>query len=116
MAGVSLLEISVGAGPSGPVLSLSGESDLSTLRVLSDALAAQMTGGEQHLSIDLSGLRFADSATIRILLDAHRRLRASDRTLELVNPHPNVARSLTMLGVDKLLTMRTGPQAGHSGW
>jgi hypothetical protein len=37
---VSLLEIAVEAGTSGPVVRLSGESDLSTAAQLSDALTA----------------------------------------------------------------------------
>lgn len=110
MAGVSLLEISVGTDRSGTVVSLSGESDMTTTGQLSDALTSQMTGGTQHMSVDLSGLRFADSASIRILLDAHRTLRSHGGVLELVNPHPNVARSLTLLGLDKLLTMREVPR------
>lgn len=106
MTDVSLLEISVGTDPSGTVVALSGESDMTTTGQLSEVLAAQLTGGSRHLIVDLSDLRFADSASIRILLVAHRALRAKGGGLELVNPHPNVARTLTLLGLDKMLRVR----------
>jgi anti-anti-sigma regulatory factor len=32
---------------------------------LSEALTAQLASGARHLTVDLSGLRFADSAMIR---------------------------------------------------
>jgi len=111
VASVSQLEISVGAGLSGTLIALSGESDLTTTAELSEALAAQMTGGPRHMTVDLSGLSFADTATIRILLSTHRTLGAIGGNLELMNPHPNVARSLTLLGVDKILSIRSAAQA-----
>jgi anti-anti-sigma regulatory factor len=35
-------------------------------------LAAQLDGGTPRLTVDLSGLRFADSAATRELIRAHR--------------------------------------------
>jgi hypothetical protein len=64
-ARVSLLDISVEAGESGPVVRLSGEADLSVAGQLGEALNAQVSSGARHLTVDLSGLRFADSAAIR---------------------------------------------------
>jgi anti-anti-sigma factor len=66
--GVGLLEVSVAAGDSGPVVILSGEADLTNAAELSDALTAQVSGGARHLIVDVSGLRFADSAAIRALV------------------------------------------------
>ena len=98
--GVNLLEISVAAGESGPVLTLSGEADLTTVAGLSQALTAQLTSGVQNLPVDLSGLRFADSSVIRELVLAGRKLKDLGGGLELVNPQPAVARALSLLGVD----------------
>ena len=62
---MGLLEISVAAGEAGPVLTLAGEADLTAVAELTEALTAQLTIGARHLTVDLSRLRFADSAVIR---------------------------------------------------
>lgn len=94
---------------------LSGEADLSTLGQLRDALNDQISGGARQLTVDLSGLRFADSSSIRALTDAHLALRAQGGTLELVDPQPNVARILVLLGIDQVLTVRPQPDSGTAG-
>jgi len=109
---VSLLEISVAAGESGPVLSLSGEADVTTAAELSEALTAQLADGARHLMVDLSGLRFADSSAIRALVLAGRTLKQRGGALELANPQPVVARALSLLGVDQAITIRGGASAG----
>ena len=109
---VGLLEISVAAGASGPVLTLSGEADLTTVAGLSEALTAQLASGTRHLTVDLSGLRFADSAVIRELVLAGRKLKDRDGRLELANPQPAVARALSLLGVDQAIEVRDGRNAG----
>jgi anti-sigma B factor antagonist len=109
---VALLEISVAAGESGPVVSLSGEADITTVAGLSEALTAQLATGTRHLTVDLSGLRFADSAVIRELVMAGRKLKDRGGGLELANPRPAVARVLSLLGVDQAIEVRDGTSAG----
>ena len=109
---MALLDITVDTGESGPVVRLSGECDVSTAGQLSDALAAQISGGAQHLTIDLARLTFADSASLRVLIQAHYALADTGGTLELAYPHPNVARSLHLLGVEQILTVRTKAPSG----
>lgn len=112
---VSLLGISVESQQFSVVVRLSGEADLSTLEQLRDALNDQIAGGARQLTIDLSGLRFADSGSIRALTDAHLALRAQGGTLELIHPQPNVARILVLLGIDQVLTVRPQPDSGTAG-
>lgn len=109
---MNLLEIAVDTGDSGPVVKLSGESDLSTAGQLSEALNAQLASGAQHLTVDLSGLRFADSATIRTFIETHQRFKNAGGTLELLNPQSTVAHAIGLLGVDQVLAVRTnaGPK------
>ena len=109
---MSLLEISVAAGESGPVVTLSGEADVTTVAELSEALTAQLASGARHLTVDLSGLRFADSAVIRELVMADRKLKDRGGGLELANPQPAVARALSLLGVDQMIEVRDGTNAG----
>ena len=109
---MGLLEISVAAGEPGPVLMLSGEADLTTVAELGEALTAQLASGARHLTVDLSGLRFADSAVIRELVLAGRKLKDRDGGLELANPQPAVARTLSLLGLDRAIEIRDGTNAG----
>lgn len=106
------LKISAAAGEHGPVLSLFGEADLTTAAELSDALDTQLAGGSPHLTVDLSGLRFADSSAIRALVLADRTLKKRGGGLELVRPQPMVARALSLLGVDQVIEVRDGTSAG----
>lgn len=107
--GVSLLGISAEAGESGSVVRLSGEADLSDVGQLGDALSALISSGARHLTVDLSGLRFADSAAIGTLVEAHLALKRQGGTLELAELQPEVARTLSLLGVDQVIPVR--PQA-----
>ena len=106
------LHSAVTAGPSGPVITLAGEADLTTAVELNQLLAAQLDGGTT-VTIDLSGLQFADSATIRELIRAHHALAQRGGTLVLARPQPAVAKVLSLLGVDQILTVRD--QAGAAG-
>ncbi|HMI27143.1 MAG TPA: STAS domain-containing protein [Streptosporangiaceae bacterium] len=109
---MSLLDISVAAGEAGPVLTLSGEADLTTVAELTEALTAQLAIGARHLTVDLSRLRFADSAVIRELVLADRRLKERGGRLALAHPQPAVARVLSLLGVDQAIEIRDGMSAG----
>jgi anti-anti-sigma factor len=106
-----MLKITTAAGERGPVLILSGESDTTVVGQLRDALEAQVSDGATHLTVDLSGLEFADSAVIGALLVVHRVLQERGGGLELAFPQPTVARSLSLLGVDRMLEVRTRTRA-----
>lgn len=104
---MDLLDICVEAGASGPVMKLSGESDLTTAGRLSGALSSQLASGTLHLTVDLSALRFADSATFRVLIEACHAFQNAGGTLELLRPQPAVAQAIHLLGIDQVLTIRT---------
>lgn len=103
---VDPLDISVADGESGPVVILSGEADLTTLDQLNSALDAQVWTGVRVLTVDLSRLRFADSASVAALMLTARTLRDQGGQLELLHPQPAVARVLELMGVDQALTVR----------
>jgi anti-sigma B factor antagonist len=107
---MSLLDISVTQAQSGAVVTLSGEADLTTLGLLNSVLNEQIWAGISLVTVDLSGLRFADSATIAALAQAARTLRDQGGDLELLHPQSAVARVLSLTGVDRTLTVRCAPQ------
>jgi anti-sigma B factor antagonist len=110
----------VSAGESGPVITLSGETDVTTVAGLSELVTAQLGGGTRHLTIDVSELSFADSASIRVLVLAARTLRQRGGALVLLRPNRALARMLEIMGADQLITiwgeteLRPGP-AGEAG-
>ena len=97
---------SVSAGESGPVITLSGETDVSTVAELSELVTAQLAGGTLHLTIDASGLRFADSASVRVLALAARTLQQRGGGLVLLRPQQVIARMLEIMGADQMITIR----------
>jgi anti-sigma B factor antagonist len=107
-----MLEITVAAGAAGPVLTLSGETDLGSATALSQALTAQLSGGARHLTVDAAGLAFADSASVRALVLAGVTLKERGGVLVLAHPRPAVARVLSLMGADQVLTIRAGTSTG----
>jgi anti-anti-sigma factor len=87
------------------VLVLSGEADLTTAAELAGLTGAQLADGTRQLTIDASGLSFADSASIRVLVLAARTLRERGGRLILLRPQSAVARVLSLVGADKLITI-----------
>ncbi len=112
---MTLLEACVTDGQYGPVLVLSGQADLTTLAQLNSALDAQIWAGPRLLTVDLSRLTYADSASIAALTLAARTLRGQGGELELLHPQATVARILSLTGVDQVVTIRgaAGPDPGQ---
>jgi anti-anti-sigma factor len=101
-----MLAASVAAGVSGPMIVLSGEADLASVAQLSALITAQLSGGTRQLTIDVSGLRFADSATIRTLVLAAKTLKHRGGSLVLLRPRQPVTRLLDLLGAAQMFTIR----------
>ncbi len=107
---MSLLEITVAAGDSGPVIMLSGEADIQGSGELSAVLAAQLATGAVRLLVEASELRFADSTSVRALVLAARTLRERGGELVLVRPQPPVARVLELMGADQMMLVQGGAE------
>jgi len=103
-----LLKVSVASGQSGPVLVLVGEADVTSVERLDQALDAQLAGQAGQLTIDVTELRYVDSAAMRALMTAAMKARAQDGGVTLLNPQPLVARMLDLLCADQVLSIRGG--------
>jgi anti-sigma B factor antagonist len=108
---VSTLRASVSAGESGPVITLSGEADITTAAELSELITGQLAETAQQLTIDVAGLNFADTAAIRVLLVAARRLQQRGGGLVLLRPQRALARVLEILGADQVIEIRGETEA-----
>ena len=103
---MSTLRASVSAGEAGPVITLSGETDVTTVAELSELVTAQLSGGTLHLTIDASGLRFADSASVRVLVLAARTLQQRGGGLVVLRPQRVLVQMLEIMGADQMITIR----------
>jgi anti-anti-sigma factor len=89
------------------VVVLRGEADFSVVSVLSDALAGAMSSGADVV-IDLAGLGFIDTASVRVLAAAQHRLGPRGRTLTFRSPNAVAARMLEMFGLTELIETDVG--------
>jgi anti-anti-sigma factor len=89
---------------------LTGEADITTAAELSELVTGQLTERTLHLTIDVSGLDFADTAAIRVLLLAARTLRQRGGDLELLRPQRALARVLEILRASEVITIRNGTE------
>ncbi|MHB1139209.1 MAG: STAS domain-containing protein [Microthrixaceae bacterium] len=78
---------------------LSGEVDLANVEQLRAALEA--VDGGTPLVLDVAGVTFMDSAGLRELLDAWRRL----GSVTLLDPPPNLERLLQVTQADSVLSV-----------
>ena len=113
-APAGMLRASDAAGMSGPVVILSGETDLTSAGQLSALITAQLSGGTRQLTLDVSGLRFADTASIRTLVLAAKTLKERGGSLVLLRPQQAMARLLDLLGAAQMFTIR-GETHGEPG-
>jgi anti-anti-sigma factor len=93
------------------VITLSGETDVTTVAELSELVTAQLSGGTLHLTIDASGLNFADSASVRVLVLTARTLQQRGGGLVLLRPQRVLVRMLEIMGADQMITIRGGTEA-----
>src|SRR5690242_9366236 len=105
---VSVLRMSVSAGERGPLITLSGEADITNAAELSELITAQLSGGTRHLAIDVAGLAFADSASVHVLVAAARTLNERGGGLLLLRPQRPISVVLQLIGVSELITIREG--------
>ena len=108
---MSTFHASVTAGESGPVIALTGEVDITNSAELSQLFTGQLAGGTLHLTIDVAGLDFADTAAIRVLLLAAKTLQQRRGGLVLLRPQRALARVLEILHVDEVVVIKAGHEA-----
>jgi anti-anti-sigma factor len=85
---------------------LAGEADLTSAGQLDALITAQLSGGARQLTVDVSGLRFADSASIRTLVLAARTLKERGGGLVLLRPQETMSKVLDLLGAVQMFSIR----------
>ena len=77
------------------VVHVRGEIDIATAGRLRDVIEPHL-GPEQRIVLDLSGVRFADSSLLALLVQARGRLTADGGSLVLRNPSAAAHKLLTV--------------------
>jgi anti-anti-sigma factor len=88
------------------VLHVSGELDLGTAPALRDALLRLLERDDvPNVLLDASGVTFADSSGLGVLLMGARRWKAEQRTFALRSPSQPLDRLLDLAGVRRAFTV-----------
>jgi anti-sigma B factor antagonist len=85
-----------------------GELDLATAPVLASVLNDQQ---RRYVHLDMSEVRFCDSAGLTALVEAHRDLLSRQGSLTLVGAGPRIQRLLRITGLDAVLFTAAESQA-----
>jgi anti-sigma B factor antagonist len=86
-------------------IALRGEIDLATAPTLAACIDDALTHEPDVVELDMSGVEFLDSAGIRVLIGAHRRLGEDPKRLVLKRPNAQLRRVLEVTGVDDCVTV-----------
>jgi anti-sigma B factor antagonist len=100
------LELTVSEGEDETLITAAGELDVNTAPELREQLARLITGGTNHVAIDLESVTFVDSTALSVLVSALKRLRQVDGDLQLASPTPSVRRVFEITGLTRLFTIR----------
>ena len=87
------------------VVTPDGELDLFSAAELTQALRAHERSAPR-LVLDLSRLRFLDSAGLALLIAQHRRAKAAGTQFAIANARGEVRRALAISGLDRVLAQR----------
>jgi anti-anti-sigma factor len=93
------LRVSVAQGETETVVSISGELDMSTADILSDAVNEELREAPSRIVVDLAELTFCDSLGLGTLVVLSRTARVQQTFLVLRNPSPFFTRMLDVTGV-----------------
>lgn len=100
---VPILRVESGRDDAGrPLIRVAGDLDIASVDALRKAVGAVTAGDPGHLTFDLSGLRFMDSAGISVLLGAARDLPG----VTLLGPTPAVRRVIELTGLSDVMEVR----------
>ncbi|MBQ9057830.1 MAG: STAS domain-containing protein [Atopobiaceae bacterium] len=83
-----------------------GEVDVSCASELRDVIDEAFEAKPAHIELHMDEVSYIDSTGIGVLVAAAHRAREAQATLSLIKPQRNVARVLSLLGVDEELNLQ----------
>jgi anti-sigma B factor antagonist len=109
-AGRGAITMTAVSDPLSATVVLDGEIDIATAPAIRRLLLAAISGGDVHLTVDVSGVTFIGAAGIGVLVAAANRAREAGGSLSLLAPSQQVRWLLDVLHLDAIL-----PAAQSSG-
>src|SRR3954454_20087543 len=102
---VPLLNVALVPAPDQVVVRLTGDADLSTVPLLSDALAQAAALGTPHVVVDVAAARFWDSSALRALATISAELIGAGRGCRVVGAGPATRRLIRAADLSALLEL-----------
>ena len=96
------------------MLAASGEIDIAAVPAFRDQLRRLVEDGSTSIVIDLSGVRFIDSAGLRVLVDGLTRARRRDADLRVACPSASLRRTFEISGLDKVMNVHNSVEEATS--
>lgn len=87
------------------MLAAAGEIDIAAVPTFRDHLRRLVDDGAAPIVIDLSNVRFIDSAGLRVLVDGLTRARRRDSDLRVACPSASLRRTFEISGLDKVMNV-----------
>jgi anti-sigma B factor antagonist len=87
-------------GPDTRVISVSGEIDLFTAPEFKQRVMTPIAAGVQHVIVDLMDTKFVDSASLGVLIGAHRRLKSRGGKLIVACDDEAIVKTFRVTGLD----------------
>ena len=87
-----------------PRVVAAGEIDISNIHVFSEALSTASEGGKTPITVDMSAVKYLDSAGVNVLFKHADEI---DRLQLIV--HPLLLRVLSITGLSELATVESAP-------
>lgn len=107
-----MLKIEVHAGATVRRVMLNGELDVETVALLQEAVGK---AEERTLEIDLSGVSFVDSTGLKSLLDINNNWQGKGGRIRILQPQPDVAEVMRLVGLDRILAQNEPPAEVEGG-
>jgi anti-anti-sigma factor len=102
---VPLLTVALVPAPDRIVVRLTGETDLSTAPLLTDALVRAAARGTRAVIVDVSSVRFWDCSGLHVLADLTAGLRTAGRQCRIVGAGPATRRLIGMANFSAALEL-----------
>lgn len=110
-----LLEAGIERDGDDVVVTLNGELDHASAPGLRNRLDETLGAGAPTITFVCDGLRFIDSAGLRLLLEVHHDLDAEGGRVRVLHPVEQVARSMAVTGLDVVIeVVRADPPTDPS--
>lgn len=91
------------------VVAVDGELDMSTAPALRDVLTTALVDRDIPLVLDLTDLRFCDSAGLAVFVQAHNELETRGCRLVIAGPSGMLTRVLELTGLDQVILTAADP-------